>query len=77
MEKDKVFVINDNTFSAIKRKSGRVRGDGFEEEAEKFDTDNSDVLDADDLENFDKKQRLTCAIGGGGRYDKIITNFIK
>ena len=27
-------------------------------------------------EVFDKKQRLTCAIGGGGRYDKIITNFI-
>lgn len=28
-------------------------------------------------EVFDKKQRLTCAIGGGGRYDKIITNFIE
>lgn len=27
-------------------------------------------------EVFDKKKRLTCAIGGGGRYDKIITNFI-
>ena len=27
-------------------------------------------------EVFDKKQRLTCALGGGGRYDKIITNFI-
>lgn len=27
-------------------------------------------------EVFDEKQRLTCAIGGGGRYDKIITNFI-
>ena len=27
-------------------------------------------------EVFDKKQRLTCAIGGGGRYDKISTNFI-
>ena len=27
-------------------------------------------------EVFDKEQRLTCAIGGGGRYDKIITNFI-
>ena len=27
-------------------------------------------------EVFDKKQRLTCAIGGGGRYDKIITNFL-
>lgn len=27
-------------------------------------------------EVFDKKQRLTCAIGGGGRFDKIITNFI-
>ena len=27
-------------------------------------------------EVFDKRQRLTCALGGGGRYDKIITNFI-
>lgn len=27
-------------------------------------------------EVFDKQERLTCAIGGGGRYDKIITNFI-
>lgn len=27
-------------------------------------------------EVFDLKQRLTCALGGGGRYDKIITNFI-
>ncbi len=27
-------------------------------------------------EVFDAKQRLTCALGGGGRYDKIITNFI-
>ena len=27
-------------------------------------------------EVFDVKQRLTCAIGGGGRFDKIITNFI-
>ena len=27
-------------------------------------------------EVFDEKQRLTCAIGGGGRFDKIITNFI-
>lgn len=26
-------------------------------------------------EVFDKQKRLTCAIGGGGRYDKIITNF--
>ena len=28
------------------------------------------------FEVFDKQKRLTCAIGGGGRYDKIITNFI-
>jgi len=28
------------------------------------------------LEVFDKKQRLTSSLGGGGRYDKIITNFI-
>ena len=28
------------------------------------------------FEVFDKKQRTTSAIGGGGRYDKIITNFI-
>lgn len=27
-------------------------------------------------EVFDLEQRVTCAIGGGGRYDKIITNFI-
>ncbi len=27
-------------------------------------------------EVFDEKQRITCALGGGGRYDKIITNFI-
>ena len=27
-------------------------------------------------EVFDKDQNVTCAIGGGGRYDKIITNFI-
>lgn len=27
-------------------------------------------------EVFDKEKRLTCAIGGGGRYDNIITNFI-
>ena len=26
---------------------------------------------------FDKKQRIMSAIGGGGRYDKIITNFIE
>lgn len=28
------------------------------------------------FEFFDKKQRLTCALGGGGRYNKIITNFM-
>ena len=28
------------------------------------------------FEFYDKKNRLTCALGGGGRYDKIITNFI-
>ena len=28
------------------------------------------------LEVFDKKQRITSSLGGGGRYDKIITNFI-
>lgn len=27
-------------------------------------------------EVFDKEKNVTCAIGGGGRYDKIITNFI-
>lgn len=27
-------------------------------------------------EVFDMEKRLTCALGGGGRYDKIITNFI-
>ncbi len=27
-------------------------------------------------EVFDKEKRLTCALGGGGRYDNIITNFI-
>lgn len=27
-------------------------------------------------EVFDRQERLTCALGGGGRYDKIITNFI-
>ena len=27
-------------------------------------------------EVFDKEKRVNCAIGGGGRYDKIITNFI-
>ena len=27
-------------------------------------------------EVFDKEQRITSSIGGGGRYDKIITNFI-
>ena len=29
------------------------------------------------FEVFDKKQRIMSAIGGGGRYDKIITNFIE
>lgn len=28
------------------------------------------------LEVFDKKQRITSSLGGGGRYDKIITNFM-
>lgn len=28
------------------------------------------------FEVFDKQKRITSAIGGGGRYDKIITNFI-
>jgi len=28
------------------------------------------------FEFYDKKQRLTCAIGAGGRYNKIITNFM-
>lgn len=28
------------------------------------------------FEFFDKQERLTCALGGGGRYDKIITNFM-
>ncbi len=28
------------------------------------------------FEFFDKKQRLNCSLGGGGRYDKIITDFI-
>lgn len=27
-------------------------------------------------EFFDKQKRLTCSLGGGGRYDKIITEFI-
>ena len=28
------------------------------------------------FEFFDKKMRLTCAVGGGGRYNKIITDFM-
>ena len=28
------------------------------------------------FEVYDKKQRLSCSLGGGGRYDSIITNFI-
>jgi histidyl-tRNA synthetase len=28
------------------------------------------------FEFFDKKQRMTCSLGGGGRYDKIITEFM-
>lgn len=28
------------------------------------------------FEFFDKEKRLTCSLGGGGRYNKIITNFI-
>lgn len=28
------------------------------------------------FEFFDREERLSCALGGGGRYDKIITNFI-
>lgn len=28
------------------------------------------------FEFFDKEQRLTCSLGGGGRYNKIITNFM-
>lgn len=28
------------------------------------------------FEFYDKQQRLTCAIGGGGRYNKIITDFM-
>lgn len=28
------------------------------------------------FEFYDKKERLTCAIGAGGRYNKIITNFM-
>jgi histidyl-tRNA synthetase len=28
------------------------------------------------FEFYDKKQKLTCAIGAGGRYNKIITNFM-
>lgn len=28
------------------------------------------------FEFFDKKERLTCSLGSGGRYDKIITDFI-
>lgn len=28
------------------------------------------------FEFYDKKQRLTCAIGAGGRYNRIITNFM-
>lgn len=28
------------------------------------------------FEFYDKKQRLTCALGAGGRYNKIITNFM-
>jgi histidyl-tRNA synthetase len=27
-------------------------------------------------EVFDKQERVTCSIGAGGRYDKIITNFV-
>ena len=29
------------------------------------------------FEVYDKEKRLTCSLGGGGRYDKIITNFIE
>ena len=29
------------------------------------------------FEFYDKKMRLSCAIGAGGRYNKIITNFMK
>ena len=28
------------------------------------------------FEFFDREERLSCALGGGGRYDKIITNFM-
>lgn len=57
LEADKIFVIDDNTFGKIRRKPGRVRGDfvdSDEENVSKFDTDNSDVLGTDDLEDYQK-----------------------
>ncbi len=59
LEKDNLFVIDDNSFGKIKRKSGRVRGDFVDSENEnpsKYDTDNSDVLGVDDLDNYENSQ---------------------
>lgn len=59
LERDNLFVIDDNSFGKIKRKSGRVRGDFVDSENEnlsKYDTDNSDVLGVDDLDNYENSQ---------------------
>ena len=59
LEKDNLFVIDDNSFGKIKRKSGRVRGDFVDSENKnlsKYDTDNSDVLGVDDLDNYENSQ---------------------
>ena len=59
LEKDNLFVIDDNSFGKIKRKSGRVRGDFVDSEngnLSKYDTDNSDVLGIDDLDNYENSQ---------------------
>lgn len=54
LQKHQVFVIDENAFSSITRKNGRIRGNN----SEKFFTDNSDILDIDDLNDSEKNQNF-------------------
>lgn len=61
LNKDQIYVMDQNSFSTIARKSNRLRGgeESSESEAdkEKFDTDNTDVLDLDGLDQPSRPAR--------------------
>lgn len=63
LEKDQVYVLDQNSLSSIKRKNNRLRGDSVEEKAEEAaaaeETDDEEFLSLDDLEETKENKKNT------------------